>query len=263
MAEILGHADNAVTFLGVQLGHNVEVPYSVEEDTKTPPGLTLTLRRAEPYLVLDGDLAPGSRIDGGGVAENIAHPKRGLEDALVGRASGVMNGIRMSGTKQSICTGYMVLRFTRRAAVADTASSSKDPKALKKLRDLQRRIQLGEVVVPDGPAQDLVLATAYNITREDSKQDRYDVQAKGKSGSQVHVEQILAYKLRAFLDYLSTLTVGHEQPFNLADIDIAGHVAFSFSDGTHTSKACEACEAVWKGLRQKYPSTAHIEISKD
>lgn len=262
MAAIHAVIGDTLTFMGVPLGNNVQLPYSVEEDTKTPPQLTLTLRRSGEYMVLDGGLITGSTVDSDVVAENIAAPKRGLESALSGKATGAMNGVRMAG-KQSKCTGYMVLRFTPRAVAADSEPVSKNPKEMKKLRDLQHRMQHGEDFAPNALTQDLVLATAYNIARENTKLKAYGVHAKKGDNGQVHVEQILAYKLRAFLGHLEQFTNDYGSPFVLANIAIEGNVYFSFSDNTHTGMECPACGPVWVSLKADYRSTAGILICKD
>ncbi|WP_213302435.1 hypothetical protein [Paraburkholderia sacchari] len=259
------HGQPALTFMGVALGENSTVRYSIEEEETNPPRLDLALRREGSYLVLDGN-PTNAGISSEAIAGKIAEEKVGLERALSGAATGVMNGVGMSGTP-SICMGYMVLRFTPRAAEVAAPSFSKgpiDPKEAKKLKSMQYAMQMGEIAAPAGLTQDLVLASAYNVMLQGkSGQKSYAVHAKGVDGGQVHVEQILAYKLRAFLGYLKNFREGPGRPFNLENINIEGRVYFRFTDGTHTSGACAGCKGVWGKLKQEYPCAANIEPVKD
>lgn len=253
----------APTFLGVELG-NVANTYYIEGPSQNPAKLTFSLRREGQYLVLAGDPTDAtiSSSTVGSELNGISESKGNLNSVLEGKATGIMKGINASDGKKCYCTGYMLLRFTRNAAAAPSTGQQKPELLTKEARaELYRKQQQAASGEPEqaAPTEDFVLATAYNVVSSEVKKVKtYGVQVESGSGSQVHVEQILAYQLRHFLAQLQAT-----RQFNLDQITIAGQVRFRFADSVKINKLCPACESTWVTLKKDYRCTEGIGLGTD
>ena len=93
----------------------------------------------------------------------------------------------------------------------------------------------------------------------------YTVHNNASDGGQVHVEQICAHRLRAFLLHLKGVGGAKSPTFNFKDLTVQGYVKFrgKAKGGGALSAACNGCEGVWKGLRKDYPMLDGITLTQD
>ena len=242
-------------FLGVNIG-NVAGTYKIEKDGPHVPHVTLSAARYGQYLVLGDQPVTNTRIAGRTVADAM--------DANNGPDAYIDGTVKTSVLKDNTevgpcaCIGCMVIKLTwTTSRMVTTKAPATGPDA----RDNQWvTVTTAQPVV----VSDCIVSTAYNVLREDKK-DYYTVHTLNGKGSQTHVEQICAYRLRAFLGFLKACGGAQRPQFKFSDFTAAGFVRFRGKSKTGTSlkDACNGCEGVWNDLRRDFPFLAAVVLVQD
>lgn len=238
-----------VMFLGKELG-NVMVGYRIET-VLDAPALTLRAARSGTCLVLAGDPVAKVMLDDEDAVETIDEAGA---DALIGgtSATAVVKGSK--AVPDCVCIGYMLVKLT----YGTDAIEKVEPTGASSSTTNWAKTKTKKYV------EDYILTTAYNVTRK-SGSDKYAVHTANEKNPQTHVEQICAYRLRAFIDHLRTLRDTSGPMFNLKNMTASGIVRFSgkTSSKKALSRACEACEGVWATLKGDHKFLAPIDLAQE
>lgn len=241
-------------FLGIDIGNNVTLSYQIElppngKKSAMPPLITLSARRSDPYLVLSGDPVSSAGISHGTVIDRIEEEDG--PDGVIGKGVSIIKG--NTEVNNCICIGYMLLAVTMRTTVRE-----------------KREVPPGSgnwtYVETPQDVSDFIVTTAYNVVRNSNNEYQvHEGSSNSNLGGQVHSEQICAYRLKAFFDYLKTVRVGRVPAFNFDNITVRGQVRFSGKNakGSALTQACQGCEGVWGRLRETYRCLNDVVLESD
>ncbi len=243
-----------MNFLGTDIG-NVARSYKIEEGDAAPD-ITLSASRSGNYLVLDGHPVVNKSISSGTVTTEIAN--NGGPDGLIDgtKIKSIVKDNTEVGT--CACIGYMLLKFTW--TTVQVVKTKQQPTGKDAKTTAWKVVETRQPVA----VSDYLVTTAYNVTRATGKKV-YAVHNNASDGGQVHVEQICAHRLRAFLLHLKGVGGAKSPTFNFKDLTAKGYVKFrgKAKGGGALSAACNGCEGVWKALRKDYPFLEGITLTQD
>lgn len=237
-------------FLGVNIGDNVVGNYRIElptlgkdgKEVASPPDIPWSAQRVGQYLVLKGDPVAKKNIS----ADNLIDKIAAKETAFLENQTSVLNGNKE--VEGCICIGYMRLEIV----MPETSWVTQE---VAPWRTIETTVD----------KTDFIFATAYNVSLPE-KAKQYQVHTPKSEGGQVHVEQICAYRLRAFFKHLSEINaVRGATVFNLKTMRVRGEVKFSGKSSSKSSLhvACNGCEGVWTTLKTDYPCLAGVQLVFD
>ncbi|NLP63414.1 hypothetical protein [Paraburkholderia sacchari] len=244
-------------FLGADIGDNVGGHYRIEQlkDGKAPnpDAIPWSAERVGQYLVLIGDPVNNQKIRADNLIDQFAAIDQAPRIGDVPEIDRPFPSLDKSLLKDNkevegcICIGYMRLKIVM--PVTSWVEHNAPPWT----------IQRTDYIT------DYIFATAYNVSLPE-KAKKYQVHTSQSKGGQVHVEQICAYRLRAFLEHLSTNNEAKKQTvINLKTMRVRGAVKFSGKSSGKSSlhEACGGCVGVWTALKKEYPCLGDVELVFD
>ncbi|MEJ8826793.1 hypothetical protein WKW80_33115 [Variovorax humicola] len=229
--------------------------YKIEEGSAAPD-ITLSASRSGDYMVLGGHPVLNKSIASGTITDEIAN--NGGPDGLIDGTK--IKSIVKDNTEVGVCDciGYMLLKFTW--TTVQIVKTKEQPTGKDAKTTAWKVVETKQPVA----VFDYLVTTACNVTRE-PKKTVYSVHNKESKGGQVHVEQICAHRLRAFLLHLKAVGGAKAPTFNFKDLTVKGFVKFrgKAKSGGALTVACNGCEGVWTDLRKDCPFLEDVKLAQD